>query len=238
MFPDAEEGEPTLAVLMVTSGGLTGGDAIRIRVGVEAGATAMVTSQAAEKLYRSLGADTRITIDLSVATDGWLEYLPQETILFNNARLDRRTRVDLADDARLLACEMLVFGRTAHDEQFASGRLFDRWQIWRGEHLLWADAITLDGDIAAMLASPFGFAGATALATVVYVGDDAEEILPGARENAEAAKRGGVSLIGGVLVARFFDPSAQVVRDALGRYLIHLRQATGHKAALPRIWHT
>jgi urease accessory protein len=197
-----------------------------------------VTSQAAEKLYRSLGADTRMAVDLSVAACGWLEYLPQETILFDEARLDRRTRVDIAVGARFLGCEMLVFGRAAHHEQFLRGRLFDRWQIWRDGRLAWSDSLSLDGDIAASLASPFQFGGATALATALYAGADAVSLLPVARDIAQSARGGAVSLIGDILVARFLDASARIVRNDLGNYLTHLRRAAGLTATLPRIWHT
>ncbi len=238
LFPDADAGEPKLAVLLTTSGGLTGGDDIRIRVAMEAGAEGVVTTQAAEKLYRSLGPNTRIAVDLSIAADSWFEYLPQETILFDNARLDRRTCVDVEKSGRFLGCEMVAFGRAAHGEAMTSGHLFDRWQVWRDGKLLWSDALLLDGDIAASLASPFQFAGATAIATAIYVGPDAEDLLPVARELAQSTEHGGASLVGGVLVARFVDRSARVVRHDLMHYLMNLRHAAGRAAVLPRIWHS
>ena len=238
LFPDTEPDEPKLAVLLTTSGGLTGGDEIRVSVAVEAGAMATVTTQAAEKLYRSLGPDTRIAINLAVAEGAWLEYLPQETILFEKARLDRRTRVDVATGGQFLACEMLVFGRAAHHERLTRGRVFDRWQVWRDGRLLWSDTVLLENDIAAALAAPFGFDGAAAFATALYVGQDAQDFLPLVRELTQRTSRGGASLVGDVLVARFLDASARVVRNDLGHYLAQLRQATGRSAALPRIWHS
>lgn len=232
LFPAAEPGDPPLAVLLTTSGGLTGGDALRVRVGVERGGCAGVTTQAAEKIYRSLGPDVRIDVALDVREDATLEYLPQETILFDRARLARRTMVDVARSGRLLAAEMLVFGRTARGEMLRTGRVFESWRVRRGGRLVWADALSLEHDIAARLADPFAFAGARALATLVYVGDAAEALLPQARELAA----GAASLVRGVLIARLFGPVVHAVRDRLARMLAGLRQAIGLTHALPRIW--
>jgi len=232
LFPASEPGDPPLAVLLTTSGGLTGGDALRVRVGVERGGCAGVTTQAAEKIYRSLGPDVRIDVTLAIDEDATLEYLPQETILFDRARLARRTTIDVARGGRLLAAEMLVFGRAARGEMLRTGRVFESWRVRRGGRLVWADALSLDHDIAARLADPFAFAGARALATLVYVGEAAEALLPRARELAA----GAASLVRGVLIARLFGPSAQAVRDRLARLLAGLRQAIGLTHALPRIW--
>jgi len=238
LFPDGEAGDPPSAVLLTTSGGLTGGDELRLAIAARDGAAATVTSQAAEKLYRSLGPDTRIEVELSLGNGAALEYLPQETILFDGARLDRRMRVEIAPTARLLACEMLVFGRAAHDETLTRGRLYEGWQVRRDGKLLWVDALALEGDIAALLAGPFTFAGATALATALYIGPDAAALMPLARELAEnCAGRGGASLIGNVLVARFFGPQASAVRAALGAYLGALRAAAlDRPKRLPPVW--
>ncbi len=122
-----------------------------------------VTTQAAEKIYRSLGPETRIDIALTVGADAWLEWLPQETILFDRARLARRTGRRGRRTGGSLAGEMLVFGRRRAASAFTRGRLHDRWQVWRDGRLVWADAAaTLDGDIAARLDAPFGFGGAAA----------------------------------------------------------------------------
>lgn len=238
LFPNAEAGDPPMAVLLTTSGGLTGGDEIRLSIEARQGAAATVTTQAAEKLYRSLGPDTRIEAHLSIGADAALEYLPQETIIFDHARLDRRMHVKIAASARLLACEMLVFGRAAHDETLTRGRVYEGWQIRRAGKLVWADALALDGDIASQLDGPFTFAGAAALATALYVGPDAAALLPLARElAATGASRGGASLIDSVLVARFFGAPAAAVRADLGTYLAAMRHAAlGRPAALPRVW--
>ena len=238
LFPHAEAGEPMLAALLTTSGGLAGGDAIHIGVTADAGASCTIVSQAAEKIYRSLGPDAVVATTLVVEHGAYLEWLPQETILFDGARLKRRLTATLAPEGRLLACEMLAFGRAARGERLTNGRWFDAWEIRRGGTLAWSDAITLEDDIDATITSPFAFAGAAALATALYAGADAEHHIATARNLAEnGASRGGASLIGGVLVARFLGGSAQAVRADLARYLCGMRQAVaGLPARLPRLW--
>jgi urease accessory protein len=239
LFPRPDADGLPVAVLLTTSGGITGGDRIRIGVELNEGAEAVVTTQAAEKIYRSLDTDAAVTVGLTVGAGGWLEYLPQETILFDGARLDRRTEARLAPDARLLACEMVMFGRLARDEALTRGKLHDAWRIRRGDRLVWADALRLDGDIATLLAAPAGFDGARALATALYVGDDAESLMPLARELAEGGEsRGGASLVNGVLIARFLGPRPELVRRDLMRYVTGLRQGAGRAPSLPRVWHS
>jgi urease accessory protein len=239
LFPRPDTDGLPVAVLLTTSGGITGGDRIRVAVEVEDGAEAVVTTQAAEKIYRSLDADAAVTVNLAVGAGSWLDYLPQETILFEGARLDRRTEARLAPDARLLACEMVMFGRLARNEELTRGKLHDAWRVRRGDRLVWADALRLDGDVAALLAAPAGFDGARALATALYVGPDGERMMPLARELAESGEsRGGASLVNGVLIARFLGPRPELVRRDLMRYVTGLRQGAGRAPTLPRVWHS
>jgi urease accessory protein len=233
LFPDPDPGEPPLGVLLTTSGGLTGGDRLRLRIAVEAGAAADVTTQAAEKLYRSLGPDTAIAIDLAVGGGARLDYLPQETILFEGARLARRTHADVASGGRLLAAEMLVFGRSARGERLTRGRVFDGWRIRQEGRLVWADALALEGDIAARLDDACALAGAEALATAIYVGADAPSRVSAARALAD----GAATVVNGVLVARFLGAPARDVRARLVHYLQGLRALGGRPARLPRMWH-
>jgi urease accessory protein len=239
LFPNASSDDLPVAVMVTTSGGLAGGDRLRIEIGAGAGAKAVVTAQAAEKVYRSLGPDTRLEIALAVDAGAWLEWLPQETILFEGARLDRRTRAEVAEGGRLLACEMAVFGRTARGERFTQGLLHDRWSVRRAGRLAWVDALRLEDAIGERLASPFGFDGATALATALYVGPDAAALLPLARALAlDCEARAGVSLVNGALLARFLGREAREVRADLAAYLSHLRRAAaGLPAIMPRVWH-
>jgi len=234
LMPDAEPGAPLEAVLVNSSGGLVGGDRLDIEVAVGPGAWATLTSQAAEKLYRSTGEEARVETRLSVGAGAWAEWLPQETILFDGARLRRRLTIDLAADARLLAAEMVVFGRAARGESFTHGFLHDSWAIRRDTRLAWADAIRLDGDIAMQRSRAFGFGNAAGYATLVHAGPAAASFLPVAREIAAAAPaEGGATLVAGLLLLRFIADDAMRLREAAGG----LRAAiAGLPARLPRVW--
>ncbi|MBV9523949.1 MAG: urease accessory protein UreD [Alphaproteobacteria bacterium] len=227
-------------MLLTTSGGLTGGDRLAVSAEVGAGAAATLTSQAAEKIYRSLGSTVIVRVELRVGEGAWLEYLPQETILFDGARLERRTAASVAPGGRLLACETVVFGRFAHGERFTRGLLYDAWRVGRGERLAWADALRLDGDIAAAVAAPAGFANAGALGTVLYVGNDAERHLDRARMLTEDEDcRGGATLVNGILVVRVLARQPAAVRHALARCIAGMREAAAAlPPTLPRVWHS
>jgi urease accessory protein len=233
MFPEPEDGDPPLAVLLTTSGGLTGGDDIRITVSIEDGAAVVVSTQAAEKIYRSLGADATIEVDLAIASNARLEYYPQETILFDGARLRRRTEANIAAGGNFAAAEMLVFGRQARGERMNRGRVLDGWRVRRDGRLVWVDWLALDDEIAAALDDPFAFDGAAAIATALHVGGDVAQLLPAARDLTD----GAATIVNGVLIARIFGPSARDVRDRLIRYLASLRGAMGLPPRLPRVWH-
>ncbi|WP_437681970.1 urease accessory protein UreD [Sorangium sp. So ce131] len=237
-FPRQAPGEPLLGVFVTTSGGMAGGDVLRVSVEAGRGAAATVTSQAAEKIYPSLGAPCRLSLDLRVEEGAALEWLPQETILFNNARLERRVALDVAPGGSLLALDLVVFGRLARGERFASGALHDAWRVRRGGRLAWADALGLSGDIAAQVADPAGFGGATAAGLVLLVADDAAAWVDEARARlARGACRAGATLVGGVLVARALGAEPEHVRRDLTDLVAWLRAArSGRPARMPRFW--
>ncbi|WP_020648647.1 urease accessory protein UreD [Solimonas variicoloris] len=239
LFPQVEAGEPPQAVLLTTTGGLTGGDEVRFSIEVGAGASATVTTQAAEKLYRALptDADTRIEFSVRAARDSWLECLAQETILFDQARLRRRFDVELEAGARLLAVESLVFGRTAMNERFRQGRVHDAWRVRRDGRLIWADAWHLDGDIEALRAAPFGFGTAVASATVLYVGDEVPRLLGEVRRVLDGDRHGGASGFEHFLLVRLLDDDAARLRTRLMHVAATLRAAAaGLPPRLPRVW--
>ena len=243
LFPTPDLGEPPQAVLLTTSGGLTGGDRLNIAISVGDGASATITSQAAEKLYRSVAGDCGVDISVSVGEGAWAEWLMQETILFNGARLRRRTVLDVAPGGRLLAVESVVFGRTAMGEDFQSGFLLDGWRVRRAGRLIWADALRLKGDIVGERHRPFGFGGAVAAATVLYVADDADSHLDAARSLVnetvnETPMEGGTTSFDGLLLIRLLSPDAAALRRAVIHTAAGLRAAVGGlPARLPRVWY-
>ena len=241
LFPRGGECGLTTAVLMTTTGGLVGGDRLDIGIVAEGGAVALVTTQAAEKVYRSLGPECRVEVELAAGARSWLEWLPHETILFEGARLDRVTRIEHAPGARVLAGEMLVFGRRAYGEQLTRGRFRDAWEVRRHGRLVWADALALAGDVAAVLAAPACLAGAVAVATVIYTGVGSSEALSLARDLTAGSRVGemavAVTCVAGVLICRWLGRDARVVRAAFGRFWAAFRQRVGGlPPALPRGW--
>lgn len=241
LFPRPHDPGVPLAVIVTTSGGLVGGDALEVDVSVSAGAAALVTTQAAEKIYRSGGATCDIRIGLDVAADGWLEWLPNETIVFDRARLRRKTSVSLATSARLLAGEILVFGRRAHGEQFVAGAIHDAWEIRRDGRLIWTDAFRLADDVGAIRASPAGLDGAAAAATIVCASADARPLTALVRAHAQRAAsadlRIGATQIGATLLVRLLGRDARTLRAAFAEAWALLRHEAGGLApCLPRLW--
>ena len=141
LFPAPAENDPQLAVIVTTSGGLVSGDRLAIDVGLASGAVAHVTTSAAEKIYRSIGRTTTITQNLSVERGAILEFLPPETILFDGARLRRKTVVDVAPGSAFLGGDIIVFGRRARGEHFVSGFLREVWEVRNRGKLVWGDAL-------------------------------------------------------------------------------------------------
>jgi urease accessory protein len=241
MFPlDGDAGMGS-AVLLTTSGGLVGGDRLKVRIEAGEGTAVRVTMQAAEKIYRSLGGDCRIALELRAASGSWLEWLPQETILFERARLQRTARVEYAPGSRVLAGEMLVFGRRAHGETLTRGRFRDAWEVRRDGRLVWADALAADGDLAQALTAPACMAGAAALATLLYIGTATEEALAFARDLAPEGTGSDLlvaaTCVAGLLVVRWLGRDALALRAAFGRFWAAFRHRVGGwTESLPRVW--
>jgi len=225
--------------LINLAGGLTGGDVFRQRLVWEAGAQAGATTQAAEKIYRAAAGDVRLRTALAVGAGAWAEWLPQETILFEGAALDRRLTVDLVGDGRLLAVEPLVFGRLAMGERLRHTRLRDRLEVRVDGRRVWFDVNRLTPPVDALLDRPALGGGARALATVLYVAADAGERLADLRAIVEdTAVTGGVSRLGPVAVARLAAPDPAALRRALLTALARARaELGGWPACLPRAWH-
>jgi urease accessory protein len=229
-FPGSPSGELE-AVTVNTGGGMTGGDAFDLDVSVGENARLVVTTTAAEKIYRSLGPPVTINVRLSIAAGGALTWLPQETILFDKAVLHRRIDVDLADKARLLLVEPLVFGRTGMGESVRSGRLHDRWRVRHNGKLIYAEGITLDGRISETLGATAVANGGVAIATALVVPGD--ESLADAIHAMDGVFKGevGVSAWDGRAVLRFCAQDGCALRHDIICALAVLRAAP-----LPRNW--
>ena len=232
-FPNAAP-ESLEAVIVNTGGGMTGGDRFAIEIALEADASLVAGSAAAEKIYRSNGPDAEMTVELSLADGARLAWLPQETILFDNARLTRRIDVDLSASATLLMAEAVVFGRSAMGEAMNKGAFTDRWRVRRDGRLIYADTARLDGAIAAKLAMPAVAAGGIAIATVLIApaGDDqlAQKLEQVRALSENFSGEVGISAWNGIAVARLCAKDGAALRHDL----IAVLAALG--ADVPRLW--
>jgi urease accessory protein len=219
------------AMIVNTAGGMAGGDRFELDFAVGPGARLLVTSAAAEKVYRTLGSETTIRANLKVAAGGGLAWLPQETILFDRARLRRTIEVDLAADARLLLAEAVIFGRSGMGETVAEGFWLDRWRVRRGGALLHAETARLDGNVAAKLAQSAIANGGVAMASVLLVPGD--EAIAAAVRAASRQCRGevGASAWNGLAIVRLLAADGAALRHDLACILTTIR---GER--LPRLW--
>jgi urease accessory protein len=218
------------AVLINTAGGMTGGDEFGTEVELEAGARATLTTQACERIYRSTGSLVTVTNRIGLHAGARLDWLPQETILFDGGRIYRRLEVDLTRDAELLISESIVFGRAAMGETVRFGTFRDRWRIRRDGKLVFADELCFDGDIASQLARPAILAGNAAIATVLLLASECERFLEPVRKIVGDA--GGASAWNGKLLARIAAPDSLSLR----RVLIPLLVAVSAGRSLPKVW--
>jgi urease accessory protein len=229
-FPAACAGAQE-AVLVNTAGGIAGGDRLTIDFALEERARLVVTTAAAEKIYRSDGAPASLAVTATLAEAAELTWLPHETILFDRARLVRSFDIALASTARLVFAEAVVFGRSAMGETVREGLFTDRWRVRRGGRLIFAENFQLGGAIADRLAETAVAAGQIALATVLAVpGDDATTEAVRALAGAFRGEA-GISTWNGLALARLAAPDGAALRHDLALLLAALS-----RAPLPRLW--
>jgi urease accessory protein len=229
-FP-SPEGEGLSAVFVNTAGGIAGGDRFDIDIVAGEGARLTLTSAAAEKVYRTESSASVLNIALKAQAHSHLAWLPQETILFDRARVLRHIDIDLAETASLLFCEIVVFGRAAMGERMQRGEFVDHWRMRRGGRLVFAENIHLDGDIGEKLARPAIANGGTAIGTALIVpGDEAlVERIRGLSESL--AGEVGISAWNGFAMARFCAQDAAALRADMTAVL-----GRASSSALPRLW--
>ena len=219
------------AVIVNTAGGVAGGDCFNLDVMVAPGARLVVTTAAAEKVYRALDAAAEIELKLSVGAGGSLAWLPQETILFDRARLRRSIEIELDGDAQLVLAEAVVFGRSGMGELVENGDLIDRWRVRRCGHLILAETLQLDGAVAAKLKQAAVANGAIAIATVLVVPGNDDTATRLRSLNGLFHGEVGISAWNGIVVARLCAPSGAALRHDLAALL-----GAARGAPLPRLW--
>lgn len=231
LFPGVADRLNLTGVWINTAGGITGGDRFAIKARASAGSRLTLTTQAAERIYRARGEEVgEVSTQLSAAAGARLDWLPQETILYDRSSLRRSLRIDIANDAVFLGVEPLVFGRAAMGERLRHIAFNDNVRLFRSGELVFADAIRLTGDAEARLGSCFSAAKSGAIASIVYAAPDADLFLPRLRTLLSGA--GGVSLIRpGLLFARLLASDSHLLRQSLIPLIEILR-----RAPIPRTW--
>ncbi len=225
-LPDMH-GAPPEVVFLNTAGGLTGGDALRFALTLGPGTQAVGTTQTAERAYASTGGRARMEVALMLGAGAVLDWLPQETILFDRSALARRTVADLAADARLLMAEMVVLGRAAMGETVARVQFSDWREVRRGGVPVLVEPLRLTD--ATLRSGAAGLDGARAVATVALVAPGAEDALD--RVRALLPDGAAASAWNGRLAVRLTGPDLAPVRQAVARIVTELRGAD-----LPRVW--
>ncbi len=230
-------------VIIHPPGGVVGGDELEISAGVGASARAQITTPGAAKWYKANGHVSRQNIRLDVGTGGALEWVPQETIFFDNTHVELDHSVVLGKDASYIGCEILCFGRTASGESFSNGQIRQRIRIQREGKLIWFEQLRLLGGSPAMK-NPLLLAGGTVCATLIATGGGVPRaLIDTAREEAAGIVNGaghvGVSQLKSVVVARYLGNSSETARRVMLHVWGLLRPAMlGFPAIVPRMWNT
>lgn len=227
-FPRGSQCE---AVIVNTGGGVAGGDDVRFEFSAAIGAHVTFTSQAAEKIYRSDDQPVVMQVNLQAETDAIIEWLPQETILFDGAALERSFHVDLAQGTDALIFESVVFGRLAMGEQIRHGSLRDHWRIRQAGRLLFADEVRLDGALDQLLARPAIVAGAKATATIILIRPDAVAMRDQLRVHQWEGVESGFSVVNGLFIGRLLAHDPLALRRA-ARSIIEILRGS----AMPRVF--
>ena len=238
MFPRVTGGPVEEAVLINTGGGVAGGDRLDYSVTALEGASIAVTSQAAEKVYRALDAPARIKTRLKVAERAKLAWLPQETIVFNTARICRNTEIEASSGAEVLAVEWIVLGRSAYGEQMVNGQITDSWRVKKDGRLIWADSFRCVDETYPHLYKKALLSGCKAIGTLVYLGHDLDDRLESIRRIAPSLEcYCGATLVSGVMIVRLAAEAAFALRLALHRVLWQFRLDLGRGPfGGPKMW--
>jgi urease accessory protein len=238
MFPRTGNCRVEEAVIINTGGGVAGGDRIECSVTALPGASIAVTSQAAEKVYRALNEPACVATRLKARESARLAWLPQETIIFNWARLHRTTEIDLVSGAELLALEWLVLGRAAHGEVVVGGSITDSWRVKREGRLIWADSFRITDEIFPHLKRKALLSNCTAIATLIYFGPDLDKRLDFLRNIIPSLGcNWAATLVSGLIVVRFAAQESADLKFALRSLLQQFGPELGcGPFRVPKMW--
>jgi urease accessory protein len=226
-----EGGEVCHAIVVHPPAGIAGGDELVLDVQTEKSAFALLTTPGAGKWYRSAGpwASQKLAFDVG----GALEWLPQETIVYDGALADLSTEVRLASDACYIGWEILCLGRTGSGERFTRGTIRLSTHIHRNDRLIWLERGRIDGG-GKLMQSQAGLAGHSVCGTLIAAAPNG--VMKGAPTRVEGL---AVTALPGVLIARYLGDSSEEAKQLFARLWAAIRPGLlGREAHEPRIWRT
>jgi urease accessory protein len=234
-----EGAEVCHAIIVHPPAGIAGGDELEITARLEKKAHALMTTPGATKWYRSAGPRAYQHIRFSVDSGACVEWLPQETIVFDGALAELRTNVQLFGDGCYIGWEILCLGRAGAGECFTKGEYRARTVIERDGKSIWLERAQLQGGSPA-LASPVVMAGQSVAGTFIAASSRFEDgLLELCRDARPLTGSGAVTAMPGLLVGRYLGASSEAVKNYFAQLWRVLRPVlAGRPAAEPRIWRT
>ena len=238
VFPRIGDDLVKEAVIINSSGGTAGGDRLEIEVVALNNASVAVTTQAAEKIYRALDRPAQVATKLKACGTSKLAWLPQETIVFNQARVRRQTEIELCSGAELIALEWLVLGRAARGEEVVSGHISDSWRIKRDGHLIWADGFRVSDEVFASLHRKALLSNWKAIGTLVYFGPSLDTRLRILREIAASLDcHCAATIVGAIIIVRVAAGAGSDLRRGLRSLLEQFSRELGPGPfGVPKMW--
>ncbi|BAY43848.1 urease accessory protein UreD [Scytonema sp. HK-05] len=234
-YPEGQE--VCHSVILHTAGGVVGGDRLSCNFHLQPNAQALITTAAASKIYRSNGTQAKQSIEIQVDTGACLEWLPQETIVFNGAIYRQDLRVELATKASWIGWEINRFGRSARGEKFATGEWRSHTEVWQQGVPLWIDRQWLPGSVE-VFHSPHGLAGQPLVGSLVYVGQEvSSDLVEKARSLWDGKGEAGVTRLSCGLLCRYRGSATSEVRNwFIGVWQLLRQSFLTRSSCVPRVW--
>ncbi|MBK1987952.1 urease accessory protein UreD [Sphaerospermopsis aphanizomenoides BCCUSP55] len=225
------------SIILHTAGGVVGGDKLTSQIHLQPHSQVLITTAAANKIYRSNGLQARQNINIQINAGAYLEYLPQETIIFNGAVYRQDVRIELDEKASFLGWEITRLGRTARGEKFVQGEMRSHTEIWRNNQPLWIDRQIIPGN-EQIFHSPHGLGGNPVIGTLVFIGVPiSQEIIEQARSLITQSMFAGVTRLEYGLLCRYRGNSTSEVRKWFTNIWQMLRVSCLNRGnCIPRVW--
>jgi urease accessory protein len=238
MFPTVPGCKIEEAVLINTGGGIAGGDRIEYDLAAIQNASISVSTQAAEKVYRALDEPARLSTRLKITEAAKLAWLPQETILFDAARICRNTEIEVSSGSELLAVEWVFLGRAAYGEVMTGGHILESWRVKRDGRLIWADSFRVTDSVFEHLHRKVLRAQYKAIGTLIYFGPHLDTRMEFLRAIAPSLEcRCAVTAVNGLMIIRFAAELSCDLRLALRSLLQQFSRELGPGPfRVPKMW--